>query len=240
MKAMVFAAGLGTRLKPLTDSIPKCLARAGGKTLLDHCLERLWKAGVADVVINLHYRGEQVRDHLREHPFPGLKVHFSPETELLETGGGLYRVRDFFAGETDFLVCNSDIYTELDLTRLVAAHRKAEALATLAVATRKTRRYLLFDTDLRLQGWMNRSTGEEFRWNETPVQERAFQGLQVLSPGIFNHMQDRGDHFSTIPVYLDAARSGAGIRGFDMSGVFWMDIGTPEKLSQLDRRLGSG
>ncbi len=232
MKAMLFAAGKGTRLKPLTDRHPKCLVTAADTTLLEHNIRHLIKNGVTTIVINLHHFGQQIIDFIGEHDF-GIDIQISVEEELLETGGGLLFARDHFCNEEAFLVCNSDIYTDLDLRSMVISHLEHENLATLAVADRETARYLRFNDQQLLCGWENRKTSEEISWNDESFQTRAFNGVQVMSPGIFDYMDDLGSIFSTIPVYLKAAQSGKRIMAYPMDVAYWIDIGTIEKLEEL-------
>ncbi|NQV16843.1 nucleotidyltransferase family protein [bacterium] len=232
MKAMLFAAGKGTRLQPLTDQSPKCLVTAGGKTLLEHNLLALKKAGVTSVVVNIHHLGEQIIDFLDNHDF-GLDIQISVEDELLETGGGLLKAADHFRGEKAFLVCNSDIFTDLDLQLIMTAHQKNNNLATLAVSDRKTSRYLRFSEDNLLCGWENRSSGEHVSWGTEAYRTLAFNGIQVMSSEIFAYMTDYDAAFSTIPVYLKAAQAGEKIAAFPMDTAFWIDIGSIEKLDKL-------
>jgi len=233
---MLFAAGKGTRLKPLTDHHPKCLVQAGGKTLLEHNLRYLQKAGVDTVVVNVHHLGQQVIDFIEQQD-QGLDIHISVEEDLLETGGGLLKAAEHFRGEDFFLVCNSDIYTDLNIQSMINTHQKNDNLATLAVTQRVTSRYLRFNKDLLLCGWENQKTGETISWIKQDYQTLAFQGVQVISPGIFDFMDNRGPAFSTIPVYLDAARAGQRVQAFPMGDAFWVDIGTVEKLELLREYL---
>lgn len=233
---MLFAAGKGTRLAPLTDRHPKCLAIAGDKPLLEHNIEKLRDAGVDTLVINVHHFGEQVIDFIRSKDF-GLTIRISEEEALLGQGGGLLKAADHFRNEGAFIVCNSDVYSDLDLQTLVSAHRETAALATLAVAKRQTSRYLRFDAQLKLCGWENRGSGESAFWDSRPFQAWAFNGIQVLSSQIFDYMQGFGGSFSTIPVYLKAAESGERIMAFPMDDTFWIDIGTLDKLELLREHL---
>ncbi len=237
MKAMLFAAGRGTRLAPLTDKHPKCLVRAGNKTLLEHNILKLKAAGVDTLVINVHHFAEQVLDFIHSKNF-GLTIHISEEKELLGQGGGLLKAREYFQREGAFLVCNSDIYTDLDLKALVSAHNETQSLATLAVARRETSRYLRFDKDMNLCGWENRKTGEKISWSSKSYQKLAFNGIQMISPRIFEYMSDFEPSFSTISVYMKAARTGENIKAFSMDHSYWIDIGTVEKLEALREHLG--
>lgn len=236
MKAMLFAAGKGTRLKPLTNHHPKCLVEAGGKTLLEHNILWLKHYGVQEIIVNTHHLGDQVIAFLDTHDF-GLPIHTSPEIDLLETGGGLLQAREHFQNESAFVVCNSDIFTDLDLTSMIRQHKTSGSLATLAVAPRETSRYLRFDTEGLLCGWENQKSGEVISWNDHSFERQAFHGIQIMSPGIFDHMTERGPAFSTIPVYLAAAQAGEAIRGFPMESAYWIDIGTIEKLEELRNHL---
>jgi len=233
---MLFAAGRGTRLAPLTDRHPKCLVKAGNKTLLEHNILKLKAAGVDTLVINVHHFSEQVIAFIQSKDF-GLTIHISEEPELLGQGGGLLQASPYFAGDEAFLVCNSDIYTDLDLGSLVAAHRASQSLATLAVAKRETSRYLRFDEDKNLCGWENRKTGEKVSWNTKSYEKLAFNGVQVITPRLFDYMTDLGHSFSTIPVYLKAAEAGEKIKAFPMDHAYWIDIGTVEKLETLCQYL---
>ncbi len=233
---MLFAAGRGTRLAPLTDRHPKCLVTAGGKTLLEHNIFKLQRAGVDTLVVNIHHLSEQVKAFLRSKDF-GLTIHISEETELLGQGGGLLHASKYFQGQEPFFVCNSDTYTDLDLSVLLSAHIESPGLATLAVANRETSRYLRFDQNNNLCGWENRKTGEKVSWSDKSYEKRAFNGIQVISPEIFDYMGDFGVSFSTIPVYLKAAQAGESIKAFTMDQSYWIDIGTVEKLEELRQYL---
>ncbi|MEA3286310.1 MAG: nucleotidyltransferase family protein [Candidatus Marinimicrobia bacterium] len=236
MKAMLFAAGKGTRLKPLTDRHPKCLVTADNITLLEHNIQHLIKNGVTTIVINTHHYGQQIIDFVHEHNF-GIDIHISEEAELMETGGGLLLAQDHFRDEEAFIVCNSDIYTDLDLRTMVISHLESKNLATLAVADRKTSRYLRFNSAGLLCGWENRKTSEEISWNDGEYQTKAFNGIQVMSPAIFDYMPDFGAAFSTIPIYLKAAQAGEKIAMHPMDDAYWIDIGTIEKLEELRKHL---
>ncbi len=236
MKAMLFAAGKGTRLKPLTDRHPKCLVTAADTTLLEHNIRHLINNGVTTIAINTHYLGQQIIDFISEHDF-GIDIQISKEEELLETGGGLQLAADHFRGEAAFLVCNSDIYTDFDLRSMVIKHLENKNLATLAVAQRETSRYLRFNDKQQLCGWENRKTKAEISWNNEAFQTWAFNGIQVLSPRIFDYMDDFGAKFSTIPVYLKAAQAGENIAMVSMDDAYWIDIGTIEKLEELRKHL---
>lgn len=238
MKAMLFAAGKGTRLKPLTDRHPKCLVTAGNKTLLEHNILKLRAAGVDTLVINTHHFGDQVSTFIDSNDF-GMTIHISREEELLETGGGLLHASEHFLNEEAFIVCNSDIYSDIDLGALISQHKQNQSLATLAVADRVTSRYLRFNEQDHLCGWENRKSGETISWNHDTFKTKAFQGTQIISPGLFDFMGDMGKIFSTIPVYMKAAQAGERISAFPMDHSYWIDIGTVEKLEALREHLHS-
>ncbi|MBI3296948.1 MAG: nucleotidyltransferase family protein [Elusimicrobia bacterium] len=217
MKAMVLAAGLGTRLKPLTDTVPKCLVEVGGMPLLESILCRLKAAGVDAAVVNAHHHSGQVADFLRaKGPALGVRLELSLEDPVLETGGGLKKAAAFFAEDEPFLVYNADVVTDLDLKALMAEHRRADALATLAVRDRKSARKLLFK-DGRLAGRAPEGQG------------LAFSGIHACSPRLFPLMTETGV-FSLSDVWVRLAAGGALIAPFRHDGGFWADIGTLEKL----------
>jgi len=237
MKAMVLAAGLGSRLGPLTQALPKCLVDIGGITILEHVVRNLKRAGVDSLVINLYHLGDIVRDFVEKHDGFGLPVEFSREDVLLGTGGGLWKVEPLFRNEREFIVHNSDVYTDLDLRGMVAFHREKRAVGTLAVIQRETKRYLLFDMEGCLAGWRNLGTGQERVLRGGPLQPLAFSGIQVLSPRIFEFMQDEEGAFSLTRPYLKAAEALAPIYSYRMDSSEWMDMGTPERLSSLREKL---
>ena len=238
MKAMVFAAGYGSRLGELTKNIPKCLVEAGGKTMLQHVLERLARGGVTDVVINLYHLGDKIKLHLKEHENFGLNITLSEEANLLGTGGGLKNVEEYFKGEESFIVHNSDVYSDLDIADLVKFHRENKPLATLAMMDRETDRYLLFDEKNNLSGWENvrEGTGETFG-GATAMTSLAFSGIQILSNEIFNYFREDTGQFSTMRGFMRAAREGQKIMAYRMDKFYWIDMGTPERLSELQALL---
>lgn len=231
MKAMIFAAGLGTRLKPFTDHHPKALAEVNGKTLLEHAILYLRRFGIEDVVVNVHHFADQIEELISDNSGFGSWVSVSDERKaVLETGGGLLNARHHFKGEEDFVVMNVDIMTNLDLGRMIQAHKDSDALATLAVMQRNSSRQLLFDDHMILCGWTNTATGQQKISREVlSLQPFAFSGIQVLSPNIFP-MPFQGK-FSMIDVYLHFAKSRL-IKGFDHSGNVFIDVGKPESLEK--------
>ena len=208
MRAMIFAAGLGTRLKPLTDIMPKALVPVGGEPLLAHVIRKLVSAGYDHLVVNVHHFPDQIIGYLQEHNF-GVKIDISDEREfLLETGGGIAHARSFLEGEP-FLVHNVDILSNLDLEWLRAQHRP-DALATLLVSERETQRYLLFREDGRLAGWTNLATGEVRSpypdLDPSACRRLAFSGIHYMGTGIFQAFEalDMPARFPIMDFYLKA------------------------------------
>lgn len=229
MKAMVFAAGLGTRLRPLTDNIPKALVEVGGAPLLELVMRRLAAAGVTEFVVNTHHFHEKIADFLRSRGNFGLKVTLSHEEEFpLETGGGLKKAAALLGGEP-FFAYNSDVYSEIDLKGLYSAHAASGALATLAVRDRPSKRRLIFDGGLNLLGREGEAAGQGLR-------ALAFSGIQVLSPGIFSRIKEEGV-FSLTAVYLRLAAAGERVKGFEDRSAFWSDIGDQDRLELVRRRV---
>lgn len=229
MKAMIFAAGLGTRLRPITNDIPKALVDLGGVTMLEAVLRRLAAAGVGEAVVNTHHFHEKIEDYLREKKNFGLKIHLSREEEFpLETGGGLKKAAAFFEGKEPFFAYNADVYSEMDLRALYEDHLASGALATLAVRDRQSARRLLFDDAMQLRG---RAEGEA----PQGLRSLAFNGIHVLSPEIFGKITESGV-FSITASYLRLAAAGARIRGFEDRAQFWCDIGNLERLEAVRRR----
>lgn len=244
IRAMVFAAGLGTRLKPLTDSMPKALVSVGGEPLLAHVLRRLKEAGITDAVVNVHHFADQIIDWLSTHD-TGMNIRISEEREApLETGGGILHARKLL-GRKPFLVHNVDILSDLDIPAFIAAARPG-ALATLLVSERKTQRYLLFDEGMRLKGWTNVATGEvrspDAKLNPAECRKLAFDGVHFLSPEIFAAFgrYGFGGRFSIIDFYVRACADEP-IYGFVQPGLRMMDIGKLETLAAAEdflRELG--
>ncbi len=234
MKAMVFAAGRGTRLKPLTDTRPKALVEIGGITLLEQVLHRLVAAGVTEAIINLHHFGEQIPPYLDRHDNFGLRrVAYSEEPELLDTGGGLKKASWFFDDGQPFLVHNADVLSDIDLGALMAAHRQSGALASLAAKPRPTARPLFFDTQNQLVGRRSASRGDEFvRTPEGVFYPAGFCGIQAVSPLIFDLMIETGA-FPIVSAYLRLSRAGERILAHRVDSSKWRDCGRPEDLRPL-------
>lgn len=239
MKALIFAAGLGTRLRPLTDSCPKALVNVAGKPLLGHLLERLTKAGFNEIVINVHHFAEQIIQYVHDHPIEGVDVRISDErTLLLDTGGGIRQAaRCFSADGKPFLVHNVDIFSNLDLCEFYRSHAYCGG-ASLLVSPRKTSRYLLFDPrDNRLKGWTNVQTGEvKSPYPNLRVEDcvpYAFAGIHLFSPELLPYMERWGDRFSIIDFYLSVADK-MPVYGVPESDLQLIDVGKPDTLAQAE------
>ena len=234
MKAMIFAAGLGTRLKPLTNDRPKALVEIGGLTLLERSIRYLASYGIKDITINVHHFAQQVIDFLATQKFPNLSLHISDEREnLLDTGGGILKAKSFLEGSEPIVFMNVDILTNLDLQQLVEFHESHEALASLVVRQRATSRYLLFDAQHQLTGWINKKTGEQKMSRPQQIhisQPLAFSGIHMVSPKLLSLMTETGK-FSIIDLYLRLAKSEK-ILGFTDSQSIWMDLGKYEDLEE--------
>ena len=245
MKAMILAAGLGTRLRPLTNDRPKALVEVGGRTLLEITLARLRGFGVREVIINVHHFGEMVVDYLETKNNFRMRIEISRENELLDTGGGLKRAAWFFqedsAGHDEpFILHNVDVISAIDLARMVQFHNEHQALATLAVQERETSRYLLFDEQFRLCGRRAGRDGiPELVRDCERVKALAFSGVHVISPHIFSTMTEDGA-FSIIPTYLRLAAQGENILGFRADEYYWLDLGRAENVARAEQDVASG
>ena len=231
MKAMILAAGLGTRLKPFTDHHPKALAQVNGKTVLQRNIEYLQQYGIEDVVVNVHHFAEQIIKATEENNGWGSHITISDESsEVMETGGGILKALPLLKDSNPFVVMNADILTDLDLGAMIAFHNQHKPLGTLAVTNRESSRVLLFDEEPKLCGWRNLKTNET---KGKSGQSKAFSGIQVLDPAIFELIIFEGK-FSMIDVYLHLCTSQSFVP-FDHSGGVFMDIGTVEKLAEAEK-----
>jgi len=227
-KAMILAAGLGTRFKPWTDQHPKALAPVNGKSLLQRNIEYLQRHGISDLVINVHHFADQIIGTLKDNKGWGSRYVISDETtQVLETGGGLKKARPLL-DDGPFVLINVDILTDLDLSAMIADHLRRRPLSTLAVTDRSTSRYFLFSDKDELCGWRNVQTGQErpARPANGPLIPKAFSGIHVIDPAIFPLIGREGK-FSMVDVYLDLAAAHP-IRGFDHSNSKFIDVGRPE------------
>jgi NDP-sugar pyrophosphorylase family protein len=245
MKAMILAAGLGTRLRPLTNHRPKALVEVGGRTLLEITLARLREFGVRDVIVNVHHFADMVVEYLKKHDNFGMQVEVSREDELLDTGGGLKKAAWFFlensaGGDEAFLLHNVDVISTIDLGRMVKFHHEHRALATLAVQERETSRYLLFGEGMQLCGRRGGREGEiEVVRASVKMQALAFSGVHVISPRMFERMTEEGA-FSIVTSYLRLAGQGEKILGFRADEYQWRDLGRVESVARAGEDMASG
>jgi NDP-sugar pyrophosphorylase family protein len=242
MKAMILAAGLGTRLRPLTDNRPKALVEIGGRTMLEITLSRLRAFGISEVIINVHHFADMIIEYLGANDNFGMRIEVSREEALLDTGGGLKKAAPFFLEDSShleepFILHNVDVLSTIDLRRMVQFHTENQALATLAVQNRETSRYLVFDEHLRLCGRRSgRDQSTEFVRSSQPVQALAFSGIHVISPRLFSMMVEEGV-FSIITLYLRLAAREEKILAFRADEYYWRDLGRPDNVMQAAQDL---
>ncbi len=236
MKAMILAAGEGTRLKPLTDNIPKALLEIKGKPLLEHTINYLKHFGVDEIIINVHHFAEQIIDWLKSKKNFNIRIEISDETDmLLDTGGGLKKASWFFDDDSPFLLTTVDVITNLNLEKLYEFHIKSGALVTLAVKNRPSTREFLFDKDYSLCGWKSNITGERnILVKEDNVKHSiAFSTIHVISPAIFELITEEGP-FPVTGLYLRLAKEQI-IKGFVHDESFWMEFGRIENIEKAEK-----
>ena len=237
MQAMIFAAGLGTRLKPLTDTMPKALVRVGGEPLLKHVILNLKSVGFTNIVVNVHHFASQIVDYLKANDNFGLDIHISDETAmLLDTGGGIRKASHFFSPETPILIHNVDILSNVDLRDFYLSN--ADNDATLLVSERKTKRYLLFDDDMRMNGWTNIETkevkGEKAIANGADAYSKlAFAGIHIISPRLFPMMASYPEKFGIMDFYIRECGK-ANIIGHKAEDLRLMDVGKAETICEAE------
>ncbi len=243
MKAMVLAAGLGIRLRPLTNDRPKALVEVAGRTLLEIVLSRLRSFGIREVIVNAHHFADQMVEYLKANGNFGMHVEVSREDILLDTGGGLKKAAWFFqenSPDEPFILHNVDVISTIDLRRMADFHRQSQALATLAVKGRQTSRYLLFDEHGQLCG---RCAGEDGPVEMVGVAAHpralAFSGIHVISPRLLSMISEEGV-FSIVPVYLRLAAMDGKIVGFPADEYYWRDLGRVEHIAQAEQDIKSG
>jgi len=241
MKAMIFAAGLGTRLKPLTDNIPKALVTIGGKPLLQHTIEKLKSSGFDEIIINIHHFADQIVEFILSKNSFDIKIEFSDESnELLDTGGGIKKASHFFCDGEPFLIHNVDILSNINLNDLYLFHKSSNSIATLVCSKRKTSRYLLFNTANQLKGWTNKETGKIKSPNKLlelkQYNELAFSGIHILEPSIFKYMIDFPEKFSIIDFYIFLSQYEL-IRAFAPEDIQMIDVGKPDTLKEAQTLL---
>ena len=237
MNAFIFAAGLGTRLKPLTDTMPKALVPVAGKPLLAHVIEKLKAVGCKKIVINIHHFGEMIIDYVKENNSFGIDIVFSDERQmLLETGGAIKHAVDLL-GDEPFLIHNVDIMSNVDLRALWSEHINSGSAATLLVSKRNSSRALLFNEDGNLTAWTNKNTGEV----KTPyenvdiacLEELAFSGIHVFSPSLFKYFGAYPEKFSIIDFYLNTCKAEK-IKAFTQEGLQLLDVGKLDSLEKAE------
>ena len=241
MQAMIFAAGLGTRLKPLTDRIPKALVRVGGEPLLKRVIFQLKDAGFTRIVVNVHHFSNQIIDYLRDNDNFGMDIRISDESDkLLETGGGIKKAWPLFDQKEPVLIHNVDILSNVDLKKFYQMEAETPLAARLLVSARKTKRYLLFDDTMRLVGWTNIETGEvKSPYKDLdPKQYKmcAFSGIHMVAPSLFPLMEEEPDKFPIMDFYLrhcDKVR----IEGYVKNDLKLMDVGKQETLKEAEQFL---
>ena len=244
MKAMILAAGLGTRLLPLTSDRPKALVEINGRTLLEITLTRLQCFGIREVIVNANHFAAMVVEYLKANQNFGMSIEVSREETLLDTGGGVKRASWFFlkdhsgsaTPDAAFILHNVDVISTIDLKRMVQSHQANGALATLAVQDRKTSRYLLFDQQRELCGRLVKEGKTELVRNVKPSFELAFSGIHVISTRLLNLMTEEGI-FSIIDVYLRLSAEGEKIQSFPADEYHWRDLGTPEGVARAAEEL---
>ncbi len=238
MKAMLLAAGFGTRLKPFTNNHPKALAEVNGKTLLQYNIEYLQHFNIYDVVVNVHHFGEQIIQAIEKNAGWGSNMVISDESDaILETGGGLKRAARYLENEGSFVLMNTDVLTDLPLNEMILFHQENKPLATLATTNRQTSRYFLFNDENVLRGWKNVETGEK-KIPHSPLSEnkegklipKAFSGIHIIGNKIFDLMKHTETKFSMVDVYLSLC-SEHKILSFDHSSSKFIDVGNPQSLN---------
>ena len=243
MKAMILAAGLGTRLRPLTNDRPKALVEVAGRTLLEIAIARLREFGVSEVIVNVHHFAGMVTDYLRGKNNFGMRIEISEECTLLDTGGGLKKaawvIREEGPAAAPFILHNVDVISTIDLGRMLDFHNENQTLATQAVQQRQTSRYLLFDDQMRLCGRrLVKEQRTELVRPSPQLQELAFSGIHVISPRLLGLMSEGGT-FSIVQSYLRLAGEGERIVAYRADGDTWRDLGTPESVARAAEELVS-
>jgi len=233
-KAMILAAGLGTRLKPWTDHHPKALAEVNGKSLLQRNVEYLQQFGIREVIVNVHHCADQIWEAIEINKGWGSIISVSDETTMvLETGGGLNKASWFF-DNGDFVLMNTDVLTNLNIASMIQYHCVHCPLATLAITNRESSRYFLFDDNSNLCGWENIKTGEvKLSKSVEKTHRKAFSGIHIINPSIFSKISLQGK-FSMVDLYLELAKTNQ-IKGFDHSSSIFIDVGKPESIVQAEQ-----
>jgi NDP-sugar pyrophosphorylase family protein len=238
MKAMILAAGLGTRLKSLTDSTPKALIKIKDHTLLELQIKKLKAEGFEEIIINVHHFADQIVTYLKKNNYFNCFISISDESDkLLDTGGGIKKASHFFSDGNPFLVYNVDIISDINLVNLFNVHNSSEGIATLAIKDRESSRKFLFNRKYELSGWMNEKSGEKIlvREETADLSAYAFSGVQIVDPAIFKYFPEK-EVFSLVDLYLSAAKEEK-ITGFIHDEDFWLDLGKRESLAKANNKF---
>jgi NDP-sugar pyrophosphorylase family protein len=238
MKAMILAAGLGTRLKPLTDTIPKAMVPLAGKPLIYHTINKLKSSGVTQIIINIHHFAGSIIKYVESNNGFGVQIAFSREEALLDTGGGLKNASWFFNDDRPFILHNVDVLSGIDLSTMINYHNEKKSLATLAIRKRNTSRYFLFNQEKRLVGWQSLESGEKEIISPLSVEpeKMSFMGIHIISPEIFSFLPEK-KIFSIVKAYLQMAKNGHHIYGYRNDDDYWIDLGQKEQLEQAEKYL---
>lgn len=233
MKAMILAAGLGTRLQPLTEHTPKALIPINGKPMIEHGIEKLIATGVDEIVVNAHHHAPQMREYFGGHSFK-VRIHLLYEAEILGTGGGIYNARSLLAGNEPFIVHNADVYSDVDFQAMIAQHAMHGAFASLAVNKRDTLRPIFLDEQGKFLGKVEWFSAEELKEHRDKHQV-GFCGIHILSPEIFKHMN--ASMFDIFEAYRICILQNLFIDTFDLGESFWIDLGTKERIERCEEYL---
>ena len=237
MKAMILAAGIGSRLKKLTINTPKALIKISDKTLLEILIEKLKSHGIDDIIINVHHHAGQIIDYVKSKNSFDINIQFSKESELLDTGGGLKKASWFFDGSEPFLLYNVDVISNLNIEEMLKYHNNNNSIISIAVRKRKTSRYFLFDGNNQLCGWKNETSGETIisRKTKPELHPFSFMGIHVISPKVFKFFP-KDNKFSIVDFYLNIAAE-LKIMGYKADKYSWIDCGRPENLIEAEKYI---
>ncbi len=235
MEAMIFAAGLGTRLYPLTKDKPKALVEVAGKTLLDRCIEKVIAAGCKHIVINAHHYSELIEEYISQHNYSA-DIYLSLEKNLLDTGGGIKEAKKYFTGKKNVLLHNVDVISEINILEMQKQLENSKSLAVLAVSQRKSSRQLLFNQENQLCGWQNTQTNEEIiTRNQSPLTPLAFSGVHIVRPEFLELMPEE-EKFSIINHYLMLSKTNV-LSAFKHEGIMWYDLGKYEQIAEIESQI---
>lgn len=229
MEAMIFSAGKGTRLQPLTNHIPKALVEINSLSLLEHNIRKLISYGIKHIIINIHHFGDKIIEHIENMNYPADILISDEREELLDTGGGLNKAKNLFSLKQDIIVHNVDILSFIDFSQVLEYHKSQSSIATLCVSKRKTSRYLLFNSNNQLSGWENKTSGERIISNvSNQYNPYAFSGIQIIKPELINYLDSKGP---IIPKYLEISKNYK-ISPFIHNKEIWMDVGKPQAIEE--------